>query len=290
VSDLPALAQFLRSRRERLAPEQVGLRPGGRRRTPGLRREEVATLAGVSIDYLVRLEQGRDTNPSADVLAALAGALQLDPEESRHLLGLASFGASPHLGQFCPAPPVLGAEVAPTVEVLLAQLQPIPAVVLGALGDVVASNEAWRTLVAPMGLLEMPNVVRHFFLHPHAATTYPDWEALVDVHVARLAAAHRQLESHPAFVALLDELLQVPRFAERWAAHPVSQAHPARLRLRHPDVGELRMSHETLEVTGRDQQLVTLIPADEASERGLGVVLAGEHPVSPAHLRVVGDA
>lgn len=288
MSDLPSLAQFLRSRRERLAPAQVGLKAGGRRRTPGLRREEVATLAGVSIDYLVRLEQGRDTHPSPEVLAALADALQLDGDEARYLFGLAAHASSPHLEQFCPAPPVLDAEVPSTIGILLDQLHPIAAFVVGPLGDVVASNGAWRSLVAPVGLSDLSNLVRHHFLHPEASMVFPDWDAAADAHVVRLRTAHAQLATEPALISLLTHLLEVPAFAERWAAHPVSQAPVAGLRLRHPEVGELRLSSETMDLVGRSQQFVTWLPADEATSAALGRALDIEEPASPAHLRVVG--
>jgi transcriptional regulator with XRE-family HTH domain len=175
VSDLPPLAQFLRSRREHLSPAEAGVTVTGRRRTPGLRREEVATLAGVSIDYLIRLEQGRDTNPSPDVLAALADALRLDRDERLHLMGLAARSASPHLEALCPAPPTLDAEVPATVAALVDQLDPTPAFVVGPIGDVLASNAAYRTLAGPLGLLDVTNLVRHVFLHPDAPTIYQDW-------------------------------------------------------------------------------------------------------------------
>lgn len=290
MSELPPLAQFLRSRRERLSPEQAGLRVSGRRRTPGLRREEVATLAGVSIDYLVRLEQGRDTNPSTDVVAALAEALQLDGDESRHLLALAAHSASPHLEQFCPATPRLDVGVPPTVQVLLDQLDPTPAFVIGPLADVIASNAAWRTVVAPLGLLEVPNLLRHQFLHPDARTTYPDWDRTADAQVARFRTAHRQLAQEPAFQELLAELLAVPEFAERWAAHPVTPERRGSGCVHHPDVGDLHLTFEVLRLADDDQELVTWLPDDDATARAIERLVATERPVSPARLRVVDSA
>lgn len=281
------MAQFLRSRRERLSPEQAGLRTSGRRRTPGLRREELATLAGVSIDYLIRLEQGRDTNPSPEVVAALAEALQLDGDESRHLLALAARSASPHLEQFCPATPRLDADVPPTVQLILDQLHPTPAFVIGPLGDVVASNASWRTIVAPLGLAEMPNLVRHLFLHPGARTIYPDWDHTADAQVARFRTAHRQLEQEPAFQSMLAELLAVPEFAERWDAHPVTPKRRGSGRLHHPDAGDLRLTFEVLRLADDDQELVTWLPTDDATTAAIRHLLAAEHPVSPAQLRVV---
>lgn len=286
---MPPLAEFLRSRRERLTPAEVGLTSNGRRRTPGLRREELATLAGVSIDYLVRLEQGRDTNPSPEILGALAHALQLDGDETRYLLGLAARGASPHLEQFCPAAPVLDTAVSPTVERLVQQLDPTPAFVVGPLGDVVAANPAWTALMAPQGMGERPNLARFHFLHPQARTLFPDWGAVADEQVVRLRVAHRQLETEPYFVELLDELLGAPEFAERWAAHPVSHPRSSRLRLQLPELDEMRLIAEVMDLNGHDQQLVAWLPADDASDAVLGHALGVARAVSPAHLRVVGE-
>lgn len=289
MSDLPPLAQFLRSRREHLAPADAGVKVSGRRRTPGLRREEVATLAGVSIDYLIRLEQGRDTNPSPDVLAALADALQLDRDDRFHLMGLAARSASPHLEQFCPAAPALDAEVPATVQLLLDQLE-APAFVVGPLGDVLASNEAYRTLAGPLGLLDVPNLVRHVFLHPAAPTVYGQWGETADAQVGRLRAAHRRLSEEPAVIGLLDELQGVPAFAERWDAHPVGHTERGPKVIHHPEAGELHLTYEALGLAAQDQQLIAWLPADEATAAALDRVLAADRPVSPAQLRVVGES
>jgi len=289
VSDLPPLAQFLRSRREHLSPADAGVRATGRRRTPGLRREEVATLAGVSIDYLIRLEQGRDTNPSPDVLAALADALQLDRDERFHLMGLAARSASPHLEQLCPAPPALDAEVPATVRFLLDQLGATPAFVVGPLGDVLATNAAYRTLAGPLGLLDVPNLIRHVFVHPDARTVYGQWDDTADAQVARLRTAHCQLDDDPVAIGLLTELLQIPAFAERWAAHPVAPKKRGPKLLHHPEAGELCLVYEALGLADHDQQLIAWLPADDATADALGRLLAADHPVSPAQLRVVGD-
>ena len=145
------LGEYLRARREQLQPADVGLPTSGRRRTPGLRREEVATLAGVSIDYLVRLEQGRDVNPSAGVLAGLAAALRLDDDERMHLFKLAAISGSSEL---CPAARAVAVDIPPSIRQLLERLDPTPAFVLGAAGDVLAANRAWETIVRPLGMLD----------------------------------------------------------------------------------------------------------------------------------------
>lgn len=289
MSETNPLAGFLRARREQLSPEAVGLRTGGRRRTPGLRREEVATLAGVSIDYLIRLEQGRDLNPSPSVLAALADALRLDRDERRHLMGLAAHASSPELTSFCPAAPVLGAAAAPTVQLLLDGLDPVPAFVSGPVGDLVAANEAWRTLVAPLGLLEEPNLARFVFLHPDARTVFPDWDDAADAQVALLRAASIQLADEAPFQALLEELQAEPAFAERWACHPVAEKRRGTKRLVHPAAGELRLQFEALGLADEGQRLITWLPADDATAAALEALLREPSPVSPAVLRVVGD-
>lgn len=289
VTDAAPLAEFLRSRRERLTPAAVGLRPNGRRRTPGLRREELATLAGISIDYLIRLEQGRDVNPSPDILGALATALQLDGDETRHMLGLASLGASPHMEQFCPDAPILDPAVSPTVERLVQQLDPTPAFVVGPLGDVVTANGAWTALMVPRGLAPGHNLARFLFLHPDAPTLFPDWGTVADEQVVRLRLAHGLLATQPAFVELLDELLGAPEFAERWAAHSVSHPESSRLCLQLPDLDEVRLVAEVMDLSGHDQQLVAWFAADEASDAVLTQALGAERAVSPAHLRVVGE-
>ena len=284
---MTTIAEFLRARREQVQPADVGLPDNGRRRTPGLRREEVATLAGVSIDYLVRIEQGRDTNPSASVLTALASALQLDEEERLHLFRLAA-----HVGpnsEMCPAVPPLVDDVAPTVHLLLDRLDPTPAFVVDPLNDVVASNQAWRTLVAPLGLADHANLAHHVFLHPDARTTYPDWDLAADSQVSTLHAASMRWGDHPRYTALVEQLAGLPAFTERLARHPVAEKRRGPKRLVHPGVGELHLSYEALGLADHEHRLIAWLPADEATAAALDQALATEHPVSPAHLRVVGQ-
>jgi transcriptional regulator with XRE-family HTH domain len=290
VPELPPLAEFLRSRRDRLSPDDVGLRGGRRRRTPGLRREEVATLAGVSVDYLIRLEQGRDTNPSPDVLAALAGALQLDSEETRHLLGLAALGATPHLEQFCPTTPELDAEVPDSVRFVVDRLDPWPAFVLGPVGDIVAANRAWRALTAPLGLAEGDNTLRYVFLRPVATEVLRDWAAVADREVAALRNVHRLLERDQRVGELIDELSAVPAFADRWHDHPVTQPRRAALPLQHPLVGALEITQETMILATEDQRLVCWVPADEETADRIQRAVIGDDVGAPAHLRIVGGA
>jgi transcriptional regulator with XRE-family HTH domain len=283
------VAEFLRAHREQLQPADVGLPDSGRRRTPGLRREEVATLAGVSIDYLVRLEQGRDTRPSASVIAALADALRLDDDERRELYTLAMVSQS---GELCPAARPLTRDVAPTVMALLKQLGMTPAFVVGPTSDVLAWNDAWGNLVRPLGMLEgpPPNLARHVFLHPNARTVYPDWTVTADEQVSRLRAATGRWGDDASFTALMNELRTVPAFVERWSIFATSDKRRGTTRIVHPDLGRLRLNYEVLllpdDVDG--QRLITWLPADDATAAALARVGDTAVPTSPAQLRVIG--
>jgi transcriptional regulator with XRE-family HTH domain len=276
------LALFLRARREGLSPAEVGLSVNGRRRTPGLRREELATLAGVSIDYLVRLEQGRDTNPSPAVLASLAAALQLTDEERGHLGMLA---ARAHSAELCPAqsPPVTS--VPATVQSLLDRLDPTPAFVLGPTNDVLAWNHAWAALVEPLGLLDgtPPNMTRFVFLDDRSRRAYPDWMSAADEQVRQLRAAGTYWNGEAGYQALVADLSGVEEFDRRWAAHPIAAKRRGTKRLQHPELGALRFDYEAL-LVGDDveQRLVTWLPADEATNSALAPA------AGPPQLRVVG--
>ena len=196
VSEPSDLGAYLRARREALRPADVGLVDNGRRRTPGLRREEVAALAGVSIDYLTRLEQGRDTNPSASVLAALSVALRLGDGERTHLAKLAALEQSHEL---CPTATPLADDISPGVRHLLDQLDSTPAFVVGGIGDVVAWNAPWERLVAQLGMLDDPrvNLARYVFTHPASRAVYVDWDAAADEQVARLRASEPRWREEP---------------------------------------------------------------------------------------------
>jgi transcriptional regulator with XRE-family HTH domain len=283
------VAEFLRARREQLQPGDVGLPDSGRRRTPGLRREEVATLAGVSIDYLVRLEQGRDTKPSPSVIAALADALRLDNEQRWQFYAVAMVSQR---AQLCPAARPLARAVAPTVAALLERLGPTPAFVAGPTNDVLAWNRSWEQLVRPLGMLDgvVPNLARHVFLHPSAPTVYPDWIVAADEQVSRLRAATDCGGDDESFAALMDELRTVPAFVERWSIVPTTEKRRGTKRIKHPDIGALRLNYEVLllpdDVVG--QRLVTWLPADDATTEALARVGETAVPTSPPSLRVIG--
>lgn len=283
------VAEFLRARREQLQPGDVGLPDSGRRRAPGLRREEVATLAGVSIDYLIRLEQGRDTRPSPSVIIALADALRLDDEQRRQFYKLAMLS---HSGELCPAARPMTGKIAPTVMTLLERLDPTPSFVVGPANDVLAWNDAWELLVRPLGMLDgaVPNLARHVFLHPRAPTVYPDWMAVADEQVSRLRAATARWGDDDSFVALMDELRAVPAFVERWSTLATTEKRRGTTRIAHPYIGGLLLNYEVLLLPDDvdEQRLITWMPADEVTADALARSADTAVPTSPAQLRVIG--
>jgi transcriptional regulator with XRE-family HTH domain len=283
------LGGFLRARRESLTPADVGLRDSGRRRTPGLRREEVAALAGVSIDYLVRLEQGRDTKPSMSVIAALADALRLPEDARNHLARLALINSSQEM---CPTAVDAAREVPDTVRTLLDHLAPTPAFVLAPYADVLAWNDPWDALVRPIGLLDRPepNLAWFTFGDARARSLYPDWDSIAADHSSSLRAASLRWGKDARMEGLLEELLVLPAFAERWSAHAVSEKRRGETRLAHPEHGPLRIAVEVLLLPdGADQRLVTWLPADDAARAAFSTLGVTDTPVSPAVLRVVGE-
>lgn len=276
------LGAFIRSRREAVTPEQVGLPPGSRRRTPGLRRAELATLAGISVDYLIRLEQGRDRNPSAQVLAALADALHLGEDDRDHLRVLSLCAQ----GDLCPTAPPPARQVRPAVRSILQRLEPAPALVLNVVSDVLAWNEPYARIGGPIGILDadVPNLVRFTFTDPRARGAYPRWEVVADEQVANLRAAGPPEAHAEQFVA---EMMSVPEFAARWAARPVARKQTGTKALVHPEVGMLTLGFETMQLPDADdQRLVVYLPADDATAAALDR-LEGR---GPGLLRAVPDA
>jgi transcriptional regulator with XRE-family HTH domain len=263
------LGIFLRSRREAVVPAAAGLPAGSRRRTPGLRRSEVAALAGVSVEYVTRLEQGRDRRPSASVLGALAGALGLTGAERVHLHRLAK-GAEP--GFTCTGGAAPTRSIRPTVRALLDRLGPSPAVVVNQLGDALAWTEGYARLAGPVGLLDgdPPNLLRYVFTDRRARTVYPDWERIADDRVAALKEGG--LRADPFTTALTDELTVTAGqdFERRLSRVPGLAAATGVLRMRVPEHGELRLAYETLDLAADiDLRLIVHLPADAATAEAL---------------------
>lgn len=261
-------AAFLRSRRERLLPEEVGLPAAGRRRTPGLRREELAALAGISVDYVVRLEQGRETNPSGAVVDALARTLRLSPDESRHLMFLAkSLSSNP----LCPTVTTEPAVDDVTRE-MLAQFEGTPAFVLSRLTDVVAWSGAYQSLMAATGLFDLdpPNLLRYTFLSRRSRGLYRDWEGIAREQVGNLRAVSALGRDDGQLQALVGELsVASDDFARMWAEHEVGEKRRGRKELKHPVVGDLDVDFTTLDLPDGMGRLVVYMPADAGSRAAL---------------------
>ncbi|MCM6776334.1 helix-turn-helix transcriptional regulator [Nocardia sp. CDC159] len=240
-------AEFLIARRARLQPRDVGLPAGRRRRTPGLRREEVAALAGVSVDYLARLEQGRDTNPSTAVLGALADALRLNEVERHHFAKLALGGEH---GGGCPSTGGRAPEQVPeTLRAVLDALHPTPAFVAGRWLNVLACNAAWRDFVEPLGVFDDEvdaNLARYFFAHP-AAQRWSDWAAAADMVTSRLRVARSIWPDDDDLGAMVAALQRYPEFACRWSEHRMNDFRSGTLRLDHPLRGRVEVEFETLD-------------------------------------------
>ncbi|MFF5446379.1 helix-turn-helix domain-containing protein [Streptomyces sp. NPDC012888] len=271
------LGLFLRLRREAVTPSEVGLPAGPRRRTPGLRRAELATLAGVSVEYVTRLEQGRDRRPSAQVLTALADALRLGTAERLHLHRL-SKGADP--GFSCTGAAGPTTRVRPTVHALLDRLEPTPALVVNRLSEILACTDGFRRLAEPVGLLDgsRPSLARFAFTDPRARTAYPDWDRVADEQVAALKVGPGQADPHAA--ALMEELALAcgAEFTDRLATLPGLPPAHGTLRLLHPAAGELLLTYETLELPADDdQRLIVHLPADAAASAALDR-LTGRRP------------
>ncbi|MDI6098339.1 helix-turn-helix transcriptional regulator [Actinoplanes sp. NEAU-A12] len=263
------LGLFLRTRREALTPAEAGLPAGTRRRTPGLRRAEVAMLAGVSVEYLIRLEQGRDRRPSAQVLSALAGVLHLTPSERVHLHRLVKSADS---GFLCRGDAGPGREVRPPVRALLDHLEPAAAVLINQLSDVLAWTSGFDRLARPVGLLDgtPPNLARYVFTDSRARSAFPDWRHVADEQVAGLKQGPFRADPHLA--ALADELtlLAGEEFSDRVGSVPGLARAAGTLRMAHPEAGALRLSYETLDLSADDdQRLMVYLPADETTTAAL---------------------
>lgn len=270
------LAEFLRTRRSRLRPGDVDLPDfGGRRRVSGLRREELAHLAGVSVDYYTRLEQGRVGNPSDAVLDAVARALRLDPEETGHLRRLARPRPDRRRAGRAAAPQ----KVRPTMARLLDAMPDVPAVVMGRRMDILAWNRAAVSLFGDYGALAPAerNIARITFLEPASRTLYDDWVGCARENVAFLHLEAGRRPDDPRLAELIGELsMRSPEFRHWWAEHPVRDKTSGRKVFHHPLAGRMELVYETLRsADDPDQALVTYAPdAGSPSEDALRMLIA----------------
>jgi len=245
------IGEFLRSRRARIQPQDVGLVGYGRRRVPGLRREELAALAGVSVDYYVRLEQGRSPSVSDSVLDSIGRALHLDGAEQAHLRDLVRPVDSTRRA-------TTTQRVRPAVQRLLDMMTGVPAFVLGRRLDILA----WNDLAdAVYGYSRQEpafrNAGRHLFLNPAAHDFYPDWETVAAETVGVLRRDAGRYPDDPLTAALVGELsMKSEPFRELWARHDVRDKIHGHKLINHPVVGELKFDYESLAPPGDTDQLV----------------------------------
>ncbi|MFC9330684.1 helix-turn-helix transcriptional regulator [Kitasatospora sp. NPDC057015] len=289
------LGAFLLTRRSRLLPEDVALtRFGGRRRVAGLRREEIAQLAGVSVDYYTRMEQGRVPNPSPAVLDALARALCLDADETRHLHTL----ARPRTAQRRTPQPRPEQQVRPMLRRLLDELHDLPALVMGRRMDILAWNSAALALFGDYSALEpgRRNLARITFLDPASRELYADWTDCARGNVAYLHLDAGRNPDDPQLAALIGELsVKSADFRRWWAEHPVQDKTSGVKHFRHPLVGDLDLTYETLRAADDpDQALITYAaPRGTPHHDALQMLLAwtadgatdDRHGTAPAPLR-----
>jgi transcriptional regulator with XRE-family HTH domain len=261
-----ALGEFLRARREQLRPEDAGLEGTGHRRTPGLRREEVAMLAGISADYYLRLEQGRDRAPSVQVVEAIGRVLRLDPDEAAYLHTLAR-----------PRPkraPRQRAEKVPPGTLRLLTALPMPAFVQDRYLNVLAANPMAQALSPNM----RPGVNRLLaaFLDPAEKDLHEDWEQSTAAAVGQLRAAMGTETDDPRMAALVGELsVKSGQFRRLWARQDVVRRAGGPARMHHPEVGDLELYREKLIIAGTEDQLLVIYHADPGTASAQALALLG---------------
>lgn len=279
------LADFLQARRGQLRPEDVGLKTyGERRRVPGLRREELAMLAGISAPYYARLEQGQSHNASPEVLDALAGALRLDDAERAHLHGLsrAPRGGRPAAGR------PRAERISEATRALLAAIDGTPAIVLGRRSDVLAWNRQGHALFAghldrtgPDEPGRRPNMARAVFLDAHTRDLYADWPAKARAVVGNLRLTAGRHPDDPLLAGLIGELTMHSReFATMWADHRILACDTADYEMRHPLVGTLTVTQQTLQSPQGDGPALVVATAAPGSPSATALALLA-HAVGP---------
>ncbi|MFJ9179083.1 helix-turn-helix domain-containing protein [Streptomyces sp. NPDC102360] len=268
MAETTELGRYLRARRGQVTPADAGLPAGtGLRRTPGLRREELATLAGVSVDYYTRLERGRETNPSPAVLDAIARALRLRGDSYERLHELAELAS----GRPSEPRPTADDTVRPSVLRMLDALRPLPAYVVSRHNYVLAANPPGRRLLP--GLWDWPdeqrNITRYLFLHPTGRELYVPWEETVTASVAHLRAIAGTDPDDPRLTALVGELtLKSPDFTRIWDRYDVQERSGGTKSFAHPKVGAMTLTFEVMRLarTGGQRLVVYQAPAGSPDE------------------------
>jgi transcriptional regulator with XRE-family HTH domain len=272
------LGAFLRASRQRVEPADVGLPVHAKRRTRGLRREEVAVLAGVSVDYYTRLEQGRDDHPSLSIVRAIANALGLGAAERSHLFLLAGIAE----------PQNYASETRSSVTTLLDTLMPAPAYVVTPVGDFVAWNDATSILWIDPATLPPAhrNLARMTFLDPRMRELWVDWESIARETVAYLRATTARYLDDTRLTSLVAELrTHSPEFVTWWDEHNVSVRRSPRKRFAHPTHGELAFFNESMELVGEGLLFMVYVPADEATAATCNTL--AQQPIDTRRLRAV---
>jgi len=280
------IAEFLTTRRARITPEQAGLPSYGKRRVPGLRREEVASLAGMSVEYYKRLERGNVSGASELVLEGLARALQLDDAERAHLFDLAR-AANPVVPKR--ARPIKQ-RVRPVVQRILDQIS-APATVRNARLDYLGANALGRALYAPVfDSREQPaNSARFTFLDPAAADFYPDWDRVASELVAHLRSEAGRNPYDRQLSDLVGELsTRSDEFRVRWAPHNVRFHRTGTKHIHHPVVGALELSYETMELSADDGMSVAIFTAEPGSASQQALDLLASWTTTPQTVDATG--
>lgn len=274
------LSEFLTTRRAKVTPEQAGLPSYGRRQVPGLRREEVASLAGVSVDYYKRLERGNAAGASDSVLEALAAALRLDDAERAHLFDLARAANPAPTRRPRRAP---AQRVRPSVLRVLETIGS-PAIVRTARGDYLAANPLGRALYAPLfDSPEQPaNAARFTFLDPAAQQFYPDWERVAKELVAYLRSEAARNPYDKQLHDLIGELsTRSEPFRTWWAAHNVRFHQAGTKRLNHPVIGEIEISYEVMELSADSGLTIAVFTTEAGSRSEEALSLLGSWAATP---------
>ncbi|MEU3714187.1 helix-turn-helix transcriptional regulator [Streptomyces catenulae] len=264
------LAEFLRSRRERISPETAGLPTGPRRRTPGLRREEVAALSGVSVTWYTWMEQARDITVSRQVVESLARVLRLSPAEARHLAALAGHA---------PPGPAPVPDGGPALQRLVDALDPHPAYAVAPNWDLLAWNRAEAGLIGdPAGWADpVPNLLRRVFTHPPVRTLLVDWPDQARTLLEQYRAHADRHPGHAAFEELTAELCaRSEEFRGWWGRHDVAEFRPTRRRFAHPRLGLLTFDYVKLAaVDAPGVTVVSCLPSDEGTAARLPELTRG---------------
>jgi transcriptional regulator with XRE-family HTH domain len=275
------IREFLTSRRAKLSPGQAGLPTyGSRRRVTGLRREEVAMLAGISVEYYTRLERGNGNGVSADVLEGIAGALQLDEAERSHVFDLVRSANRTRSTRSRPSQE----RVRPTVQRVLDAMVAVPAYVRNGRLDILAANHLGHALYAPVftDVTGTANMARSIFLNPGAGEFFQGWEQIANDAVAILRAEAGRDPYDRRLSDLIGELsTRSDEFRVRWAAHDVKFHRNGTKTLHHPLVGDLTLAYEALELLGDNGQRILVYTAEPGSPSHEGLNLLASWPATP---------